>query len=139
MKKLKESHSKSVKVFICFLFNKKTIMFIFTTFTAVFFTFLALKYSEFFQKIIGVYVDDNVHITEDIIYGKHPMSDNDDEGDSDYDESEDDFYEETTLTEEWLSKTDEEKKQMLDKEIDEYMEQKKQSDLIETHLKNIKC
>ena len=118
-------------------------MFIFTTFTAVFFTFLALKYSEFFQKIIGVYVDDNVYITDDIIYGKHPMSDSDDESDSDYEESEDDvlddFYEETTLTEEWLSKTDEEKKQILDKEIDEYMEQKKQSDVIETHLKNIKC
>ena len=124
-------------------------MFIFTSFTAIFFTVLALKYSEFIQKLLGIYVDDNQYISDEMVYGKHPMSDSEDEEseysedeeseDSELDDDLEDFYEETTLSEEWLSKTDEEKKQILDKEIDEYMAQKKHSEEIESHLKDIKC
>ena len=127
-------------LFVLFPRNK-TIMFIFTAFTTFFFTMLTLKYSEFFQKLLGVYVDDNQYVEDDMLYGKHPMSDSEDE-ESEYSELDDDladFYEETTLKEEWLSKTDDEKKQILDKEIDEYMTQKKQADEIESHLKDIKC
>ena len=116
-------------------------MFIFTAFTAFFFTILTLKYSEFFQKLFGVYIDDNQYVEDDMLYGKHPMSDSEDE-ESEYSELDDDladFYEETTLKEEWLSKADDEKKQILDKEIDEYMAQKKQADERESHLKDIKC
>ena len=126
--------------------RNKTIMFIFTTFTAFFFTLLTLKYSEFIQKLLGVYVDDNQYVEDEMLYGKHPMSDSEGE-ESEDEESEDseldddlaDFYEETTLKEEWLSKTDDEKKQILDNEIDEYMAQKKQADEIESQLKDIKC
>ena len=135
-------------LFVLFPRNK-TIMFIFTAFTAFFFTILTLKYSEFFQKLFGVYIDDNQYVEDEMLYGKHPMSDSEDE-ESEYSEDEEseyseldddlaDFYEETTLKEEWLSKTDDEKKQILDKEIDEYMAQKKQADEIESHLKDIKC
>jgi hypothetical protein len=127
-------------LFVLFPRNK-TIMFIFTAFTTFFFTMLTLKYSEFFQKLLGVYVDDNQYVEDEMLYGKHPMSDSEDE-ESEYSELDDDladFYEETTLKEEWLSKTDDEKKQILDKEIDEYMAQKKQADEIESQLKDIKC
>ena len=130
-----------LKFLFVFISRNKTIMFIFTSFTAIFFTLLALKYSEFIQKLFGVYVDDNQYIEDEMVYGKHPMSDSEDE-ESEYSELDDDledFYEETTLSEEWLSKTDEEKKQLLDKEIDEYMTQKNHSEEIESHLKNIKC
>jgi hypothetical protein len=42
-------------------------------------------------------------------------------------ESEDmkDFYDETTLSPEWLTKSDKEKKFILDKELDEYMSKNK--------------
>ena len=122
-------------------------MFIFTTFTTFIFTLMLLKYSEAIQKLFGFYIDDNKYIEDDMLYAKHPMSDSEDESeiysedesDCELDDDLEDFYEETTLTDEWLSKTDEEKRIILDKEIDEYMERKKHSDEIESHLKNIKC
>ena len=122
-------------------------MFIFTTFTAFIFTLMLVKYSEAIQKLFGFYIDDNKYIEDDMLYAKHPMSDSEDESeiysedesDCELDDDLEDFYEETTLTDEWLSKTDEEKRIILDKEIDEYMERKKQSDEIESHLKDIKC
>ena len=122
-------------------------MFIFTTFTAFIFTLMLVKYSEAIQKLFGFYIDDNKYIEDDMLYAKHPMSDSEDESeiysedesDCELDDDLEDFYEETTLTDEWLSKTDEEKRIILDKAIDEYMERKKQSDEIESHLKDIKC
>ena len=122
-------------------------MFIFTTFTAFIFTLMLVKYSEAIQKLFGFYIDDNKYIEDDMLYAKHPMSDSEDESeiysedesDCELDDDLEDFDEETTLTDEWLSKTDEEKRIILDKEIDEYMERKKQSDEIESHLKDIKC
>ena len=47
-----------------------------------------------------------------------------------------DFYEETTLTKEWLSKSEEEKKKILDRELEEY---KNKSDKIINTLREIKC
>ena len=49
-----------------------------------------------------------------------------------------DFYEETTLSDDWLKKSDIEKKKILDEDIDNYMNQD-QKKIIEEHLKNIKC
>lgn len=119
-------------------------MFIFTSVFVTFIVYITVKYSESIQKLIGIYVDDNDVVEDDIIYGKHPMSDDDDEYTSDDEDDElddylEDFYEETTLTDEWMEKTDEEKREILDREIDEYMYQKKHMKNVETHLKNIKC
>ena len=94
----------------------------------------------------------------DITYGRHPMSDSDSESESDSDseslsEYEDtqtctkekeipcymkDFYEETTLSTEWLKNSDTQKKKILDEEIETYMNRGQRS-LIREHFKNITC
>jgi len=121
-------------------------------------TFLFVKkYSKFMLKFYGL----NEEVEgpyDEITYGRHPMSesdsdDSDDSEDSDslfeyeenpfYTEKEmpcymKDFYEETTQTEDWLKKSDTEKKKILDEDIDNYMKQDQRS-IICDHLKNIKC
>lgn len=98
---------------------------------------------------------------DEICYSKHPMSESESESESEPEsesesESEQsvtykhnehvveknipcymkDFYEETTLTKEWLSKSEEEKKKILDRELEEY---KNKSDKIINTLREIKC
>jgi hypothetical protein len=49
-----------------------------------------------------------------------------------------DFYEETTLSEEWLSKTDSDKREILDKQLDEYKNKNINID-ISNALREINC
>ena len=115
------------------------------------------KYTKFMLNLFGM--NDKLEAADDeIAYGRHPMSES--ESESDYSDSDDDslfeyednpmckeeeipchmkdFYEETTLSDEWLKKSDTEKKKILDDEIDNYMNQD-QKKIIKEHLKNIKC
>ena len=113
------------------------------------------KYSGFMLNLFGL--NEKLEDSDDeIIYGRHPMSDSDSEyEDSEYEDSDSDsffeyekeketpcymkdFYEETTLSDEWLKKSDTEKKKTLDRDIDNYMNQD-QIKIVQEHLKNIKC
>lgn len=118
-------------------------MFVFSFFSGLAIILMVFKYSEEIQRMFGVYTEDN-----DIVTGGDSSEESSDESSEESDSEEysgpeddtmDDFYEETTLTDEWLSKPDDEKKRILDKEIDEYMAQKKQNEEIEKNLKDIKC
>ena len=108
------------------------------------------KYAKFMLNIFGFDKKSEI-IDDEISYGRHPMSDSD----SDYEDSDtdsesffeyeeempcymEDFYEETTLTHEWLKKSDAEKKKILDDDIDNYMKNT-QREIVKDHLKNIKC
>ena len=108
-------------------------MFIFATFSTIFILTITSIYFKIFKKNEIDYSDD------EICYTRHPMSDS--ESDSDDDECEEkcymkDFYEEANLSDEWMAKTEEEKLEILDKELDDY---KNKTSTIVEHLKNIKC
>lgn len=69
-------------------------------------------------------------IEDEISYGKHPMSDSEEDNDLDDDIVDDeleDFYEESYFPAGWFLKTEEEKKKILDKELEEYMSQKRKT------------
>ena len=104
------------------------------------------NYSRFITWIFS-----KIDYEDEICYSKHPMSDSEDEDedeDEDENENEDeddeeeledfmkDFYEETTFSQEWLNKTDQEKREILDRELDVYMNKVKK---IREELDNIKC
>ena len=119
----------------------------------------AMKYAKFMLNIFG-YKSTLTIGDHDITYGRHPMSDSDydSDSDSDYDSDYDseyedtqtcakekeipcymkDFYEETTLSTEWLKNSDTKKKKILDEEIETYMNRGQRS-LIREHFKNITC
>jgi hypothetical protein len=113
-------------------------MFVFTFFSGLAIILMIVRYSEEIQKLFGVYIEDDEVIVEENENESDEESVSEDSGGPE-DEIMADFYEETTLSDEWLSKSDEEKKRILDKEIDEYMAQKKQADEIQRNLKDIKC
>ena len=104
------------------------------------------KYAKFMLNLFGL--NDKLEDADvEITYGRHPMSESetDSESESDYEDSDDDslfeyednpvykdeeiscymkdFYEETTLSDDWLKKSDTEKKNILDEDIDNYMNQ----------------
>lgn len=103
------------------------------------------NYSRFITWIFSKIEKENDY-EDEICYSKHPMSDSEDEDeveeeeeDEDEEELEDfmkDFYEETTFSQEWLNKTDQEKREILDRELDVYMNKVKK---IREELDNIKC
>lgn len=119
------------------------------------------KYAKFMLNLFGLN-DKLEDAGDEFTYSRHPMSESetDSESESDYEDSDDDslfeyednpvckeeeipcymkdFYEETTLSDDWLKKSDTEKKKILDDEIDNYMNQD-QKTKIKDHLKNIKC
>ena len=118
-------------------------MYLYTFFSGFAIFAFITYYSKFVRKIFKDLEDDE----DEICYTKHPMSESESESESESDEedlSEDedvefhyheketkkempcymkDFYEETTLSREWLEKTEEEKKKILDKELDEYTQE----------------
>ena len=116
-------------------------MYLYTFFSGFAIFAFITYYSKFVRKIFK-YIDDEDD-EDEICYTKHPMSESEDEEDEEdlsddegvdfhYHEKETkkempcymkDFYEETTLSREWLEKTEEEKKKILDKELDEYTQE----------------
>ena len=112
----------------------------------VFGTFI-MYYSKFVTYIFSKLDKKSVWNDDEICYSKHPMSDSEDEyEDEDEDEEEEeeeeeeeymkDFYEETTFSNEWLEKTDQEKREILDRDLDNYMNKISK---IREELDNIKC
>ena len=98
-------------------------MFFFTLFAGVTIAVFITWYTKFTRKLMCDYESD-----EDISYGKHPMSDSDDDDeieDEDEDDIDKDFYDESVFPKDWFLKSDKEKKEILDKELDEYMKLKK--------------
>lgn len=103
------------------------------------------RFPTFFQKIMKYRIDfndsDSDSEVDDGMVGHASFSDVDDEEDEDGIEDSDedstfdpdenipedlrDHYEESTYTDEWKALTDDEKLKILDKEIDDYMSQKK--------------
>jgi hypothetical protein len=76
------------------------------------------------------YIDEEDEDEDEDLVGHASFSDDDDDDevdDYDYDEDEDipddmrDFYDESTQTEEWKALTDYQKKNLLDKELDDLM------------------
>ena len=65
--------------------------------------------------------DDN----DDGLVGHASFSDNEEEEEEEIDDPMRDFYDETTLSPEWLALSEEEKRERLDKELDEYMSKSK--------------
>jgi len=98
------------------------------------------NYSRFVSWIFSNIEKENDE--DEICYSKHPMSDSEDEDEVEDEEEEEledfmkDFYEETTFSQEWLNKTDQEKREILDRELDVYMNKVKK---IREELDNIKC
>ena len=112
----------------------------------VFGTFI-MYYSKFVTYIFSKLDKKSVWNDDEICYSKHPMSDSEDEyeeEDEDEEEEEEeeeeeymkDFYEETTFSNEWLEKTDQEKREILDRDLDNYMNKISK---IREELDNIKC
>ena len=118
-------------------------MYLYTFFSGFAIFAFITYYSKFVRNLFKDYEEDG---DDEICYNKHPMSESEDEDEdeelSDDDEEEEvefhhhekeikkempcymkDFYEETTLSREWLEKTEEEKKKILDKELDEYTQE----------------
>ena len=95
-------------------------MFIFTIVGGLLIVSLVQWYSRFIRQF---FLDPD---DEEVSYNKHPMSESeDDDDDDDYeDDGMDDFYEESYFPPGWFLKTEEEKRKILDKELEEYMSQK---------------
>jgi hypothetical protein len=76
-----------------------------------------------FKRYDPAILDDD----DDGLVGHASFSDNEEEEEEDeeVDDPMRDFYEETTLSPEWLALSEEEKRERLDKELDEYMSKSK--------------
>lgn len=100
------------------------------------------RFPIFFQRIMKYRIDFDEDDIDDGMVGHASFSDVEDEEDEDgeiEDSDEDstfdpdenvpedlrDFYEESNFSDEWRALTDDEKLKILDKEIDDYMSQKK--------------
>ena len=100
------------------------------------------RFPTFFQRIMKYRIDSDDDEVDDGMVGHASFSDVDDEEDEDGDEIEDsdedstfdpdenvpedlrDFYEESNFSDDWRKLSDDEKKKILDKDLDDYMSQK---------------
>ena len=90
------------------------------------------KYAQTVINLFGRH--DPAILDDDSIVGHATFSDSDDDSRTSFSDSDDeeeiddsmrDFYEETTLSPRWLALSEEEKRERLDKELDEYMSKSK--------------
>jgi hypothetical protein len=131
-------------------------MFIFTSIICFITLVIVKKYSLSITNVVKNVFHDNMVNYDDMISGKHHVAGStsdiemDSETESEYEsesESESipvsepevpcymrDFYEESNLSKNWMSKTDEEKRQILDKEIEDYTNK-----YVINHLRDIAC